>query len=451
MAHILVVDDEASIRDALKQLFEYEGHEVTLAPDGMDALDLLEDMRPDLIFLDVKMPGLDGLEVLERIREHDPTALVVMISGHGTIDTAVDATRKGAYDFLEKPLDSDRLLLTLRNSLELRGLSARVEALETEVESRHEIVGSSQAIQQVVERVERVAPADARVLITGENGTGKELVARAVHRLSRRTDQPFVEVNCAAIPSELIESELFGHMKGSFTGAVSDRPGKFEQADGGTLFLDEVGDMSLAAQAKVLRALEEGLITRVGGSEGLEVDVRVIAATNKDLPAAIEAGEFREDLYYRLNVVPIHVPPLRERRDDIPDLVRHFVSLHGGGNYPVRPIRPEAVDRLQAMDWPGNVRELRNTVERLLILAPGPEVTVRDVEQLVGGSATAVLPADFTSAETFAEFKDQAEKAFILQKLRDHDWNVSETARSVDMPRSNLYKKIERYGLEREE
>jgi two-component system nitrogen regulation response regulator NtrX len=452
MAHLMVVDDEASIRDALKQLFEYEGHEVTLASDGMAALSLLEETRPDLIFLDVKMPGLDGLEVLDRIRSGDPSALVVMISGHGTIGTAVDATRKGAYDFLEKPLDSDRLLLTLRNALALRGLSARVEALETEVESRHEIVGSSFAIRQVVERIERVAPTDARVLITGENGTGKELVARAIHRLSHRAEAPFIEVNCAAIPSELIESELFGHIKGSFTGAVADRPGKFEQADGGTLFLDEVGDMSQAAQAKVLRALEEGLITRVGGSKAVEVDVRVVAATNKDLPEEIEAGRFREDLYYRLNVVPIHVPPLRERREDIPSLVKHFAARHGGpGDFPARPIQPEAVERLQTMEWAGNVRELRNTVERLLILAAGPEVSSSDVAQLVGEGDAGGLSGELAQATTFSEFKDRAERAFILRKLREHDWNVSETARAVDMPRSNLYKKIERYGLVRED
>jgi two-component system nitrogen regulation response regulator NtrX len=398
------------------------------------------------------MPGIDGLEVLDRIRSGDPGALVVMISGHGTIGTAVDATRKGAYDFLEKPLDSDRLLLTLRNALALRGLSARVEALETQVESRHEIVGSSFAIRQVVERIERVAPTDARVLITGENGTGKELVARAIHRLSSRADEPFIEVNCAAIPSELIESELFGHIKGSFTGAVADRPGKFEQAHGGTLFLDEVGDMSQAAQAKVLRALEEGLITRVGGSRAVEVDVRVVAATNKELPEEIEAGRFREDLYYRLNVVPIHVPPLRDRREDIPDLVRHFAARQTGpGDFPVRPIQPEAVERLQTMDWPGNVRELRNTVERLLILAAGPEVTAADVAQLVGEGEAGGLSGELAQATTFSEFKDRAERAFILRKLREHDWNVSETARAVDMPRSNLYKKIERYGLVRED
>ncbi|MDT8342585.1 MAG: sigma-54 dependent transcriptional regulator [Longimicrobiales bacterium] len=453
MARILVVDDEASIREALQQLFEYEGHTVVLASDGMEALEVVAGPEPDLVFLDVKMPGLDGLEVLQRMREAGATAPVVMISGHGTIDTAVDATRRGAYDFLEKPLDSDRLLLTLRNALALRGLSAKVEALETEVETRYRIVGGSAAIRQVLERLERVAPTDGRVLVTGENGTGKELVARAIHRLSPRAERPFVEVNCAAIPSELIESELFGHIKGSFTGAVADRPGKFEQAHEGTLFLDEVGDMSLAAQAKVLRALEEGVITRVGGSRAVEVDVRVVAATNKELPEEIEAGRFREDLYYRLNVVPIHVPPLRERREDIPALVRHFSSLQeaGAGRGRVRAIRADALERLQSMEWPGNVRELRNTVERLHILASGPEITVRDVEVLAGSGGAAPVGGEIIQAATFSEFKERAERAYILHNLREHDWNVSETARAVEMPRSNLYKKIERYGLQRED
>jgi two-component system nitrogen regulation response regulator NtrX len=314
LAKLLIVDDEGSIRDVLRQLFEYEDHQVEVAADGPDALDRFGSFQPDAVFLDVKMQGMDGLEVLGRIREIDPRAVVVMISGHGTIDTALEATRKGAFDFLEKPLDTDRLLVTLRNALKVRGLSDSVARLRSEVEQHHRIVGGSFQIRQVVERIERVAPSDARVLITGENGTGKELVARAIHKLSARADARFVEVNCAAIPSELIESELFGHIKGSFTGAVSDRAGKFEQADGGTLFLDEIGDMSLAAQAKVLRALEEGVITRVGGSKPIEVDVRVVAATNKDLAEEIGAGRFREDLFYRLNVVPIHVPPLRERR-----------------------------------------------------------------------------------------------------------------------------------------
>jgi len=453
MAEILIVDDEESIGDALKQVFEYEGHKVRVARNGPDALVMVEESPPDVSFLDVKMPGVDGLEVLERIRSEDPHALVIMISGHGTIDTAVEATRKGAYDFLEKPLDTDRLLVTLRNALEVKGLSASVERLLSQVESRYEIVGSSFQIRQVLERTERVGSTDARVLITGENGTGKELVARAIHRLSSRSDAPFVEVNCAAIPSELIESELFGHIKGSFTGAVADRVGKFEQAHGGTLFLDEVGDMSPATQAKVLRALEQGVITRVGSSKAIQVDVRVVAATNKDLEAEIREGRFREDLFYRLNVVPIEVPPLRERREDIPMLVRHFVDLlEKTDRVTPREISSAAVERLQALDWHGNVRELRNTVERLLILSSGNVIGAEDVDLLVSGrEGGGGLGAELLQAENFSEFKEQAERAYLLQRLREHDWNVSETARSVDMPRSNLYKKIERYGLIRED
>ncbi len=453
MARILIVDDEESIGDALRQVFEYEGHDVQVARDGPEGLEKVEAFRPDVTFLDVKMPGMDGLEVLDRIKEEDPQALVVMISGHGTIDTAVEATRKGAYDFLEKPLDTDRLLVTLRNALEIKGLSDSVERLRSEVESHHQIVGSSFQIRQVLERVERVAPTDARVLISGENGTGKELVARAIHRLSPRNEEPFVEVNCAAIPSELIESELFGHIKGSFTGAVADRAGKFEQAHGGTLFLDEVGDMSLAAQAKVLRALEEGVVTRVGSSKPIQVDVRVVAATNKDLEEEIREGNFREDLFYRLNVVPIHIPPLRERREDIPMLVQHFVDLlQDRERMSPREISPGVLERLRSLDWPGNVRELRNTVERLLILSSGDVIEEEDVDQLVsGGESAGGLGSELLGADTFAEFKDQAERAFLLQKLRTHDWNVSETARNLDMPRSNLYKKIERYGLVRED
>src|SRR5690606_16538342 len=301
MARILVVDDEEGIRRVLRQLLEYEGHEVRVAGGGAEALEIFAEMRPDLTFLDVKMARMDGLEVLGRMRELDPTAVVVMISGHGTIETAVEATGRGAYDFLEKPLDTDRILLTIRNALRHRGLAEENARLRGQIESRYEIVGSSFAIRAVLDRIEKVGPTDARVLITGENGTGKELVARALHRLSTRADGPFVEVNCAAIPAELIESELFGHVKGSFTGAHADRAGKFEQANGGTLFLDEVGDMSLAAQAKVLRALQEGVVTRVGGERPARVDVRVIAATNKDLEEEIEAGRFREDLYFRLN------------------------------------------------------------------------------------------------------------------------------------------------------
>jgi len=414
---------------------------------------MAEEMNPDLTFLDVKMPGLDGLEVLARMRDADPGAIVVMISGHGTIDTAVQATRAGAYDFLEKPLDTDRLLVTLRNALEVKGLSESVERLRSEIESRHELVGSSFQLRQVVERLERVGPTDARVLITGENGTGKELVARAIHRLSERGEANFVEVNCAAIPSELIESELFGHMKGSFTGAVADRAGKFEQADGGTIFLDEVGDMSLAAQAKVLRALEQGVITRVGGSKAIDVDVRVIAATNKILEEEIREGRFREDLFYRLNVVPVHIPPLRERREDVPMLVQHFLDeLVRTDRVAPRSFTAEAVESLQLLEWPGNVRELRNTVERLLILSQGDTVGAQEVSQLVGTRAEEEgLSGELSGADTFTEFKERAERAYILQKLRENDWNVSETARQIDMPRSNLYKKIDRFRLVRED
>jgi len=453
MAKILIVDDEESIGDALQQVFEYEGHRVQVARNGPDGLSMAEKVPPDLIFLDVKMPGMDGLEVLERVRSEDPQALVVMISGHGTIDTAVEATRKGAYDFLEKPLDTDRLLVTLRNALAVKGLSDSVERLLSEVESHHEIVGSSFQIRQVLERVERVGPTEARVLITGENGTGKELVARAIHRLSSRSEENFVEVNCAAIPSELIESELFGHIKGSFTGAVADRAGKFEQAHLGSLFLDEVGDMSLAAQAKVLRALEQSIVTRVGSSKSIEVDVRVVAATNKDLETEIQEGRFREDLYYRLAVVPIEVPPLRDRREDIPMLVRHFVGLlERNDRVTPREISKGALDRLQLLEWPGNVRELRNTVERLLILSGGDTIEADDVEYLAsGGLGGSGLGEEILQANSFSEFKDRAERAYLLQRLREHDWNVSETARAIGMPRSNLYKKIERYEMVREE
>jgi len=453
MPRILIVDDEESIRGALRQVFEYEDHEVVTAEDGPEALEAYESFRPHITFLDVKMSGLDGLEVLSRIRDLDRNASVVMISGHGTIDTAVEATHKGAFDFLEKPLDTGRLLVTLRNVLELRGLAESVQLLRSEVGNRHEIVGGSQAIRDVMERIDRVAPTDARVLITGENGTGKELVARALHHASSRLDGPFIAVNCAAIPSELIESELFGHMKGSFTGAVADHAGKFEQAQDGTLFLDEVGDMSLDAQAKVLRVLEEGVLTRVGGSKAITVDVRVFAATNKELSTEIAEGRFREDLYYRLNVVPIVVPPLRERREDIEPLVRHFVSQAVASNHgPPKIFENGAMARLEALEWPGNVREVRNTVERLLILSPGETIRASDVDALVAGTASGdALGTALLNVEGFSEFKENAERAFIAHKLLVNDWNVSETARQIEMPRSNLYKKIEKYGLSREE
>ena len=450
---ILVIDDEQGIRDALSQLLEFEGYEVRTEASGAAGLAAYEQFRPQLVFLDVKMAGLDGMETLRRLRALDPAAIVVMISGHATIQNAVEATQGGAYDIMEKPLDTDRILVTLRNAIGHLALREENARLREVVEQKYEIVGRSYAIRALIETIDRVAATDARVLVTGENGTGKELVARALHRQSRRGAGPFVEVNCAAIPSELIESELFGHMKGSFTGAVQDRAGKFEQADGGTLFLDEVGDMSLAAQAKVLRVLQEGEVTRIGGSKPRKVVVRVLAATNKRLEDEIAAGRFREDLYYRLNVVPIVVPPLRERRDDIPLLIQYFLDQFAlqGGMSP-RAMERTAADRLAALDWPGNVRELRNTIERLLILARGPQIVVADVERLVGTRATeGAALGGLETCRTFEEFKLAAERAFLLVKLREHDWNVAETARTLDMPRSNLYKKIERHALAREQ
>jgi two-component system nitrogen regulation response regulator NtrX len=451
---ILVIDDEPGIREALRQVLEYEGYEVRAATSGPEGISLYSEFRPHLAFLDVKMAGLDGLETLSRIKTLDHEAPVIMISGHGTIATAVAATQRGAFDFLEKPLDTDRLLVTVRNALaqaELRGENAR---LREEVETRHSMVGESRGLREVLEIINKVGPTPARVLITGENGTGKELVARAIHERSPRRSRPFIEVNCAAIPSELIESELFGHMKGSFTGAFADRAGKFEQADGGTLFLDEVGDMSLAAQAKVLRVLQEGIVTRIGGSKQIEVDVRVIAATNKNVEEEIAAGRFREDLYYRLNVVPIEVPTLRERREDIPALVQHFAGLVAkSSGLPLKRFDDGAVRRLQQHGWPGNVRELRNAIERAVILAPGKTVTAGDLDRMLGEpvpAEEAPLPMERFTGSTFEGFKHEAEKSFLEAKLREHDWNVSETARALKMPRSNLYKKIERYGLSRD-
>jgi two-component system, NtrC family, nitrogen regulation response regulator NtrX len=444
MSHrVLIVDDEAGIRQALKQVLEYEDLEVRVAASGGEAINLYSEFKPHLVFLDVKMAGLDGLETLTRLRNLDASPQIVMISGHGTIATAVEATQRGAFDFLEKPLDTDRLLLTVRNALahaELVGENAR---LRQAAEDRYAMVGDSPALQLVRELIDKVGPTAARVLITGENGTGKELVARAIHAVSPRRDRPLIEVNCAAIPSELIESELFGHMKGSFTGAFSDRAGKFEQADGGTLFLDEVGDMSLSAQAKLLRVLQEGVVTRIGGAKPIQVDVRVLAATNKDLEMEIAESRFREDLLYRLNVVPIEVPPLRERLEDVPALVAHFAELLGASaGVPGKRFAEEAVRRLQTRPWPGNIRELRNAVERALILAPGKVVTAADVDRL--------LPADLGPKQSLENFRSEAEKGFLVQKLREHDWNITETAKSLQIPRSNLYKKIERYGLNRE-
>jgi two-component system, NtrC family, nitrogen regulation response regulator NtrX len=442
---ILIVDDEAGIRQALKQVLEYENLVVKVTASGGEALTVYPEFRPHLVFLDVKMAGLDGLETLTRLRNLDPNSQVVMISGHGTIATAVEATQRGAFDFLEKPLDTDRLLVTVRNALAQAKLMDENTRLREESESRFRMVGDSPALKEVRDLIAKVGPTSARVLITGENGTGKELVARALHEASPRQGRAFIEVNCAAIPSELIESELFGHMKGSFTGAFADRAGKFEQADGGTLFLDEIGDMSLSAQSKLLRVLQEGVVTRIGGSKPIQVDVRVLAATNKDLEQEITDGRFREDLLYRLNVVPIRVPPLRERRADIPALVAYFAEqLSASAGVPGRKFSDEAVRRLQARPWPGNIRELRNAVERVLILASGKKVAAEEIDQLLPGTM-----GPNGESPSLEDFKLEAEKKFLVQQLRQHDWNLSETARAIKIPRSNLYKKMERFGLNR--
>ncbi len=377
MAKILIIDDERAIRNVLKETLEFEGYEADCAEDGQQGVEKATNTAYDLIYTDIKMPGLDGLEVLERLAGTCP---IVMISGHGDIETAVEAIKKGAFDFMEKPIDLNRLLVTTRNALDHKSMNEQIRTLKRKVESRNKMIGESAAITHVRAIIDKVAPTEARVLITGPNGTGKEVVARLLHEQSSRAGAPLVEVNCAAIPSELIESELFGHMKGSFTGAVKDRAGKFEQADGGTLFLDEIGDMSLAAQTKVLRALQENEITRVGSDKAVKVNVRVIAATNKNLEEEIAAGRFREDLFHRLNVIPIHVPPLDERKDDIPLLIDYFaeqICAEQGGRK--KTFAQEAVKALQACSWPGNIRQLRNVVERLIILA-GETITEEDVK-----------------------------------------------------------------------
>ncbi|MEO8139297.1 MAG: sigma-54 dependent transcriptional regulator [Gemmatimonadota bacterium] len=451
---LLVVDDEPGIRTALKQVLEYEGIDVRTAGSGGEALTVYPDYRPHVVFLDVKMAGLDGLETLTRLRELDPDAIVVMISGHGTIATAIDATRRGAFDFLEKPLDSDRLLVTVRNALKHADLAGENTRFRKETSDRFQMIGDSPALKAVRETIARVGPTTGRVLIAGENGTGKELVARAVHASSARRSRPFVEVNCAAIPSELIESELFGHLKGSFTGAVTDREGKFEQADRGTLFLDEIGDMSASAQAKVLRALQEGVITPIGGTKAIQVDVRVIAATNRDLAEEIAAGRFREDLFYRLNVVPIAVPPLRDRREDIPALVAYFArQLAAGAGAAGKRFDASAVERLQRRSWPGNIRELRNAVERLLILAPGKVIGGAEVRLLLADSGAAEAePVKAPSLEdSLGEFKEGSEKNFLRAKLREFNWNITETALALNVSRSALHKRMKRLDLSRED
>lgn len=464
---ILIIDDERAIRSTLREILEYENYVVIDVDNGIDGLEIIKKDNISLVLCDIKMSRMDGMEVLSEALRIKPDIPFIMISGHGTVETAVEASKKGAYDFISKPPDLNRLLITVRNALERGTLVTETKVLKRRVSKTREILGESEPITRIKETIDRVAPTEARVLITGANGSGKELVARWLHEKSNRCNAPLIEVNCAAIPSELIESELFGHEKGSFTSAVKQRIGKFEQADNGTLFLDEIGDMSLSAQAKVLRALQENKITRVGGEKELEVNVRVIAATNKDLLQEIENGNFRMDLYHRLSVILIHVPPLVERSSDIPIIIKEFCAeICSDYGMPEKKFSPDAIGALQNLPWSGNIRELRNMVERLIILSD-KTITQNDVIIYANpsspGASTNTNPHHVASNSTnghpemnydqyhsFQEYKDQTERNYIKYKLEKNSWNVSKTADDIDIQRSHLYSKIEKYGLKRE-
>lgn len=463
MSKILIIDDERAIRSTLREILEYENFKVDDIDNGIDGLEMIKNIEYHLVLCDIKMNRMDGLEVLSAALELKPDLPFIMISGHGTIETAVEASRKGAFDFISKPPDLNRLLITVRNALDRGHLVTETKVLKQKVNKTKtkEILGNSTSISKIKETIDRVAPTDARVLITGANGSGKELVARWLHEKSNRSNGPLIEVNCAAIPSELIESELFGHEKGSFTSAIKQRIGKFEQANGGTLFLDEIGDMSHSAQAKVLRALQENKITRVGGEKEIEVNVRVVAATNKDLLKEIEAGNFRLDLYHRLNVIHIHVSSLSERKEDISLLSEAFCEeICSDYNIPVKKINTAAHETLKALPWTGNIRELRNVIERLIILSD-KTITAEDVKAYANpvgsiyhpesGNNTSSNGIDFDTFTNFQDYKDHAEMDFIKYKLEKNNWNVSKTAEDIDIQRSHLYSKIDKFGLKRVE
>jgi two-component system nitrogen regulation response regulator NtrX len=453
MKSILTIDDEPSIRESLKGILQDEGFRTLFAQNGEEGLGIVRDENPDLVLLDIWMPGIDGLETLRRIRENHPEQIVIMMSGHGTIETAVKATKLGAYDFIEKPLSLEKVLLCIQNAVKVGELVEENRSLKAKLAKENEIIGTSKPMRQLKEQIAIAAPTSGWVLITGENGTGKELVARAIHHLSKRRLKPFVEVNCAAIPEELIESELFGHEKGAFTGATTQRKGKFDLAHEGTLFLDEIGDMSLKTQAKVLRILQERKFERVGGNRTIEVDVRVIAATNKDLDEEIGRGNFREDLYYRLNVLPFHVPPLRERTEDIPLLASHFLEYFcGKESRENKRMTVNAMEALQNYPWPGNVRELKNIIERLVIMTPQQEITEQQLPAVIRTRHEPVGRPHYAPSTgesgTFREAREEFERDFILQKLEENDWNVSRTAEIIEIERSNLHRKIKAFGIE---
>ncbi len=448
---ILVIDDQPDIQETLKMILEYEGYRYLSALTGEEGLSTIEEERPDVIFLDIKMPRMDGHEVFETLRKRGLISPVIMISGHASVSTAVDFIKRGGFDFLEKPLEREKLLVVVRNAIEKKRLTEEYRELKLQYEEKFRMVGESDTMKKLREAILRAAPSNSTVLIRGESGTGKELIARAIFKNSSRADKPFIKVNCAAIPEELIESELFGHEKGSFTGAVDKKIGKFEQADGGTIFLDEVGDMSHRTQAKVLRVLEQGELEKVGGSKLVVVNVRVITATNKPLEEEIEEGRFRTDLFFRLNVIPVYAPPLRDRKSDIPVLVKYLAENYcAENNFPLKTFSPEVIDRFQSMTWKGNIRELRNVVERLILMSPGNEITSRDVEAILPGSTGASqkdLDLSLSQLETLKDFKETAEKLFLLEKLKENNWNIAQTAKKIRTPRSNLYKKLEQYHI----
>lgn len=443
---VLIVDDEPDIRKSLRKILEYDGYKVHEASCGREAIDTISSKRIHAVLLDIKMPGMDGIDVLKEIIRIDPFAQVIMISGHGTISTAVEAIRLGALDFLEKPLDRDIILFKVRNAVDKRRLLDESALLESTLIKPYELIGESPAIKEIKRTIEQIGPTQARVLITGETGVGKGVVARAIHKASKRSKASFVEVSCAAIPDDLIESELLGYEKGAFTGASTRKPGKFELAHGGTIFLDEIGDMSPSVQAKVLRVIEEGQFERIGGTETIEVDVRIIAATNRDLAKMMKGGRFREDLYYRLNVVPLHIPPLRQRKEDIPVLVEHFVRLYCLiYNLRQKQIDQTLINRMVEYPWPGNVRELRNTVERMVITSASDRLTADDFPISLESMGE---HQDFLEAPTFEEFRRLSEKTFLEANLKRNNWNIALTAKKLGMQRSNLYKKIRSLGIE---
>ncbi len=446
---VLIVDDEAGVRAALAGVLRDEGFEVEAVPSGEACIELAPGRHFDVILLDVWLPGIDGLVTLSRLRDRHVDAAVVVISGHGSIESAVRAVKMGAFDFVEKPLSLDKTLHVVRNALRQRQLEAENRALREHVDRRFVMVGESYVMRSLREQIAMAAPTNGRVLIVGENGTGKELVARSIHALSRRRNGPFVEVNCAASPEELIESELFGHVRGAFTGAVGDRRGRFELADGGTIFLDEVADMSLKTQAKVLRVLQEQVVDPVGGQDSIRVDVRVLAATNKDLTTEIRAGRFREDLYFRLSVIPIFVPPLRDRGDDIPRLAEHFMQelSREHGRRP-RVLSEGALEQLRAYPWPGNVRELRNVLERLLIMVPGEVVEPHHLSFLQGGAAPEMAGEPLSGPiMPLLEARERFERDYILRTLAVQQGNISRTAEVLGVERSNLYRKMRAFGI----